>query len=1735
MAVNVNGTPVGSTPTNHEFLDFVQITPSNPTNYYASWYSGDGDYTHLYDTNGDGKPDYAFEAGGDQIPFTWNGSNFTVNDNVSGSLALDASGNAVGLYVIDDGGDDDEGDGGSSYNINFTGLPASSTPANAEFLDFFQDTSKVGTTGYYASFGDSFGDVHLYDYNHDGLPEYGDEGDGTPATIIWNNGSFTAVSSDHTTVGSLAYDAQGNAVGLFAFEAVNNDYDDDSLGGTYTVTPDTTTGDALIGTFTIEQDPYGHYSNIGKLYDYSGDGVVDRLDIEEHYTNQNDEPETDIDTYVVTWSDATHFTANDFGMVEFGGFDASGRPTYTIDYEDGQETHSAITWQTRDANGVVATIVDAYGTATLYDTNGDTMPDAWRSTGEEDGVTYTATGRIEGWANLSATHPTIQAVIETSTDIGDDDILYGSIVGSSSNPTQIIISEGHTVTPDTTTGDALIGTFTIEQDPYHSNTGKLYDYSGDGVVDQVDIEERYTNESGQPETDVDSYIVTWSDATHFTANKFEMVEFGGFDANGRPTYLIDDYGNENETITWQARDANGVVATISDEDGDVVTLYDNNGDTLPDAFRSTEEEDGVTYTVTGRLEGWANLSAAHPTIQAVRETTTDIGDDDIFSGTITGSSSNPTQIFLSYGNNSGGDDGSSSYNVNFNGAPASSTPANAEFFDFYQDTSRAGETGYYASFFGGESSVHLYDNNSDGFPEISYENDGDSEQLIWNGGTFTLSGESISGSLAYDASGNAVGLYVMGEDDGGDDNQDFDYEDYNTLGNHTVALDTVTNDALVGTFPIYSSSSSNYATGYLYDDSGDGVIDRFVRIENYINESQEADSDTDTFDVIWSNSTYFIAKEVHWLTLGNFDANGIPSYIEGEGDDPNISIVWQTKDSNGVIATAQDGEGYIQFYDTNDNNLPDAYTYSEGVDVETGIIEGWTTISSTNPYIKVVPETGGDNDLYYGFVVGSNSEPTDIYFSHSTIGNNQEINFDGTPSDTPPPNMYFVDFYEDTSLASTASYYASFNDNGGIIHFYDSNGDGYPDYGNSNESIIWNYGKFVVYDSSDNYLGIGTFAYDYAYNPVGLYIDSRTPQEIVTTAIEGLIPSSSGIVIDTNSIAIHTASINTLNYYSEGISALGLVGKTLLLTTGTIPGDSNTSSSFGTDNGGIGDTDIDEVINTVFSTSSHDATTLEFDFTVTHPDIKSISFDLVFGSEEYPEFANNFVDAAVVIINGVNYALFDHDPMHPLSVLSSNVDAGYFQNNLNNDFPIEYDGISHVLKIIAPINTDGSINHIKIGIADTKDHVWDSGLFISNFALGTLIGDGIVQESNDGTESNDDLTGATKSEYYDLLDGNDTLNSGGGDDIIDGGAGDDTVIYNGNFNEYDISYHDAVFTIADTVSDRDGTDMVTNVEYVQFADVTKDASSLLAPAPITHDLTGNITFWKTGEAITDVTTTLTALPTDGTHAIELKNIHVTADGSHTVEVWATSTTEIASLQLAFSFSTNASATWNAAEGLASNWMSAVNTTNGAFELASMTGVSPLPAGTIKLGTLTLSDPTNPDTFELAMTYAQLGSNDVAGYAVSSVHSTTGSSNEYSYHSLADGHYALTGNKAAGDAGSAVHANDALAALKMAVALNPNEGENPDAVSPYQFLAADINRDGKVRANDALNILKMAVGIESAPVEEWIFVSEAVADKTMDRSHVDWSDLAPTIDFNNTAIELDLIGIVKGDVDGSWAA
>lgn len=351
--------------------------------------------------------------------------------------------------------------------------------------------------------------------------------------------------------------------------------------------------------------------------------------------------------------------------------------------------------------------------------------------------------------------------------------------------------------------------------------------------------------------------------------------------------------------------------------------------------------------------------------------------------------------------------------------------------------------------------------------------------------------------------------------------------------------------------------------------------------------------------------------------------------------------------------------------------------------------------------------------------------------------------------------------------------------------------------------------------------------------------------------INALQAQNSGISIVDGSIILKASALDSVNFYDGSLGALG-IGSGLLLTSGTTPGTYNSVGWFGTDNSYWpttfynGDADIDAVVNTVFQTQSYDATTLSFDFNVTDPGATSISFDLVFGSDEFPEWVDQFVDSAIFMVNGVNYALFNHDPNHPLSVVSANLAAGYFQDNAGNVLPIEYDGVSHVLKIVAPI-IPGQTNHIKIGIADTGDHIYDSGIFIANMAAGNIPGSGVVITDPSQCSDNDDtVSGSMKDEYYDLKSGNDSVYAGGGDDILVGGNGndklyggtgnddlkgddgddfldggdglDDTAVYLGISASYVLTYDGLTggYTIAGPVSE--DIDTLFNVEYAQFSD-----------------------------------------------------------------------------------------------------------------------------------------------------------------------------------------------------------------------------------------------------------------------------------------------------------------------------
>ncbi|WP_209019412.1 S8 family serine peptidase [Chlorobaculum sp. 24CR] len=112
----------------------------------------------------------------------------------------------------------------------------------------------------------------------------------------------------------------------------------------------------------------------------------------------------------------------------------------------------------------------------------------------------------------------------------------------------------------------------------------------------------------------------------------------------------------------------------------------------------------------------------------------------------------------------------------------------------------------------------------------------------------------------------------------------------------------------------------------------------------------------------------------------------------------------------------------------------------------------------------------------------------------------------------------------------------------------------------------------------------------------------------------------------------------------------------------------------------------------------------------------------------------------------------------------------------------------------------------------------------------------------------------------------------------------------------------------------------------------------------------------------------------------------------------------------------------------------------------------------------------------------------------------------------------------------VQVSDALAALKIAFGVNPNGGGSE--VSNYEYIAADVNQDGTVKASDALAILKMAIGFNKAQEHEWLFVSDDIAEVVMSRTNVDWSEVALDITITSDT-QIDLIGIVKGDVNGSW--
>ena len=98
-----------------------------------------------------------------------------------------------------------------------------------------------------------------------------------------------------------------------------------------------------------------------------------------------------------------------------------------------------------------------------------------------------------------------------------------------------------------------------------------------------------------------------------------------------------------------------------------------------------------------------------------------------------------------------------------------------------------------------------------------------------------------------------------------------------------------------------------------------------------------------------------------------------------------------------------------------------------------------------------------------------------------------------------------------------------------------------------------------------------------------------------------------------------------------------------------------------------------------------------------------------------------------------------------------------------------------------------------------------------------------VNASVTGNNVASNITGDINDNILTSGDNDDLLTGGKGDDTLDGGAAIDTAIYTGNFAQYSVSFSNVgnlPGTVTDLVPNRDGSDALTNIEFLQFADGT---------------------------------------------------------------------------------------------------------------------------------------------------------------------------------------------------------------------------------------------------------------------------------------------------------------------------
>lgn len=219
------------------------------------------------------------------------------------------------------------------------------------------------------------------------------------------------------------------------------------------------------------------------------------------------------------------------------------------------------------------------------------------------------------------------------------------------------------------------------------------------------------------------------------------------------------------------------------------------------------------------------------------------------------------------------------------------------------------------------------------------------------------------------------------------------------------------------------------------------------------------------------------------------------------------------------------------------------------------------------------------------------------------------------------------------------------------------------------------------------------------------------------------------------------------------------------------------------------------------------------------PNIARSSNIMNFGFENDPVFKvlKGYQDGANSLDNlalaNSEYAAGNYDGRHPFSDKAHAGSLELFDRLLTASF---YDIMQPDSAVIF-VATDAMVTDRDPGRTST-----------GAFYLGRGTADQIA--GRDGADFLEGFGGA------DLLKGgagNDHLSGGAGNDVLDGGTGTDTAVFSGNANQYTVTKNnDGSFTVTDLRANApDGSDQLTNVELLKFANTTVTIGSYEPPPP----------------------------------------------------------------------------------------------------------------------------------------------------------------------------------------------------------------------------------------------------------------------------------------------------------------